>query len=186
MAYTRLSRFLSLILRHKPETVQLYLDKQGYASVELLIEHINAYSSFHIDKNILDTIVSTDSKKRYSYNEDKTKIRANQGHSISVDLGLQPQSAPSILYHGTGAKYLESILHEGLRPKQRTHVHLSANIETAITVGQRHGSPRILRVDTEQMQKDGYSFYLSENHVWLTDHVPPQYLTLLPMSDHHE
>lgn len=179
MTYTNLSRFISLILRHKPETVHLKLDHQGYVDVHQLIANINAYSEFSIDKDILDIIVKTDNKQRYSYNADQTKIRANQGHSIPVDLGLQPQAAPQILYHGTGVKYVAQILKEGLKPKQRTHVHLSSDIKTPITVGQRHGTPCIFQIDTAQMQKDRYQFYLSANQVWLTDNVPPQYLTLL-------
>lgn len=171
-----LSKFISLILRHKPETVGLTLDSQGYADVKELIEGIKKHSDFYIDEYILKFIVSTDDKKRYSYSEDGTKIRANQGHSFKVDLGLKKQEPPKVLYHGTGEKYLESILRQGLKSKSRNHVHLSKDIETAVKVGKRHGKPVVLKVDAGRMYAEGYEFYLSENGVWLTEAVPVEYI----------
>lgn len=173
-----LSKFISLILRHKPETVGLTLDSQGYADVKELIESIKKHSDFYIDEYILKFIVSTDDKKRYSYSENGTKIRANQGHSFKVDLGLKNQEPPKVLYHGTGEKYLESILRQGLKSKSRNHVHLSKDIETAVKVGKRHGKPVVLKVDAGRMYTDGYEFYLSENGVWLTEDVPVEYISI--------
>ena len=116
-------------------------------------------------------------EKRYSFNENKSKIRANQGHSINVDVELKPKEPPKILYHGTATRFSDSIKKQGLIPKGRLHVHLSRDVETAITVGKRHGKPIIFQVDCEAMLSDGYTFYLSENNVWLTDNVPCRYLT---------
>lgn len=174
-----LSRFISLILRHKPETVGLSLDEHGYVGVNELIEAINKKSDFSIDLHTLQFIVKTDNKKRYSFSDDGIKIRANQGHSIKVDLGLVEKVPPIILYHGTAEKYLESILKQGLISKSRTHVHLSCDKETAIKVGSRHGKPVVLMVESGLMQHDGYKFYLSENGVWLTNNVPERYIRII-------
>ncbi len=176
---TSLSRFISLILRHKPDTVGLSLDRQGYVSIDALIEAINSKSNFFIDVSMLDFIVRTDNKKRYSYSSDGTMIRANQGHSVNVDLGLKECTPPRVLYHGTGKKYLESILREGLKSKSRIHVHLSSDKDTAVDVGKRHGKPVVLKVEAGLMYSKGYKFYLSENGVWLCDSVPVEYISVL-------
>lgn len=176
---TSLSRFISLILRHKPDTVGLSLDEHGYVGVDALIEAINSRSSFFIDKSMLDFIVRTDNKKRYSYSSDGTMIRANQGHSVKVYLGLKECTPPRVLYHGTGEKYLESILREGLKSKSRIHVHLSSDKDTAVDVGKRHGKPVVLKVEADLMYSKGYKFYLSENCVWLCDSVPVEYISVL-------
>ena len=145
---SKISKYISLILRHKPEEIGLKLDEHGYLSVLDLIDGINkSYEGFSMDD--LERIVKEDSKGRYSFNEDKSKIRANQGHSIKVDLGLEPIKPPKVLYHGTGRKYLESILKNGLIKKERNYVHLSKDIETASVVGKRHGDLVILEVDSE-------------------------------------
>ena len=125
---------------------------------------------------MLEEIVATDDKGRYSFNEDKTLIRANQGHSVQVDVGLKKISPPSVLYHGTGEKYISSIEEIGLIPKTRLYVHLSSDYDTAVKVGSRHGSPVVYTVDTESMLKDGYTFYVSENGVFLVDAVPSKYI----------
>ena len=170
----RLSKFISMILRHRPEVIGITLDEHGWANVDELVEGINQTEAF--SEATLEKIVKTDEKQRYSFSQDKTLIRANQGHSIPVDVELEKKEPPEILYHGTGIKSVESIKEKGLLPMERLYVHLSADIETATKVGKRHGSPYIFRVDTAQMSKDGYDFFQSVNGVWLTKEVPVQYL----------
>ena len=169
------SKYISLILRHKPEVIGITLDEHGWANVNELIEGISKTQP--IDMQLLEKIVSEDEKQRYSFNEDKTLIRANQGHSIPVDVELQKTEPPDILWHGTGMKYADSINSEGLIPKSRLYVHLSKDTDTAVKVGKRHGKPVIYQVDAKRMQEDGYVFFLSVNGVWLTKNVPPEYLT---------
>lgn len=168
------SKFISLILRHKPETIGITLDEHGWANVDELIEGISRTQPF--DRQILDEIVATDEKQRYSYNEDKTLIRANQGHSIPVDVELEQKEPPEILYHGTGEKYVSSIEKEGLIPKSRLYVHLSKDEDTAKKVGSRHGKPVIYTVRSGQMHRDGIPFFLSANGIWLVKEVPVTYL----------
>lgn len=172
--FTDTSKFLSLILRHKPETIGITLDEHGWAEVEALIEGIQKNRPF--DMEMLEEIVRTDNKQRYSFNEDKTLIRANQGHSIPVDVELQEVTPPEFLWHGTGQKYAESIDCTGLVPKSRLYVHLSGDCGTAMKVGKRHGKPVLYRVHSGRMAEDGYVFYRSVNGVWLTKHVPVKYL----------
>ncbi len=174
MSLTQASKFITLILRHKPETIGITLDEHGWANVDELIKGIADRQPF--DMAMLEEIVATDEKQRYSFNEDKTLIRVNQGHSIPVDVELEEKEPPAILYHGTGIKYKVSIEDKGLIPKSRLFVHLSADRETALKVGSRHGSPIIYRINAAQMHKDGYKFYLSKNAVWLTESVPAKYL----------
>ncbi len=171
-----LSKFISKILRHEPEIINIKLDDYGYADVESLIEGINKNGKNKIDFKILKYIVENDNKQRYSFSNDFTKIRANQGHSIEVDLGFEEIKPPDILYHGTGQKFLDSILKHGIKPQSRIYVHLSKDTDTAKIVGSRHGKPVILRIDTKKMYEDGYKFYLSENNVWLTKYVPTKYI----------
>ena len=173
------SKFISLILRHKPEAIGISLDEHGWADVQELIAGINAFGNHRLDIDLLEEIVRTDEKQRYSFNEDHTLIRANQGHSIPVDVELEEMIPPAILYHGTGEKYVASIDREGLIPKSRLYVHLSSDEETAKKVGSRHGKPVIYTVDCAAMVADGYQFFLSANHVWLTKAVPAGYLTKL-------
>lgn len=170
------SVFISLILRHRPETIGISLDEHGWAKVNELIEGINKTKDYKIDFNTLQEIVRTDNKQRYSFNEDKTKIRANQGHSINVDVELKEAEPPELLFHGTGEQFVPSIRREGLKPKSRLYVHLSKDRETAEKVGARHGKPHVFFVCSGRMYKAGYKFYLSENGVWLTKAVPPEYL----------
>lgn len=167
------SKFLSLVLRHKPEQIGLVLDSNGWANVDEILQKMQ------IDFETLQIIVDTNDKKRFAFNEDKSKIRANQGHSLqSVDLQFEKQEPPEYLFHGTAIRFLDSIRAEGLTKQSRQHVHLSINIETALKVGQRHGKPVVLKIFSKKMFDDGYEFYLSENNVWLTDHVPTKYLTM--------
>lgn len=174
MDLTDLSRYMSLILRHKPEVIGISLDEHGWANVEELIAGIAKNNEFNME--ILEEIVRTDSKMRYSFNEDKTLIRANQGHSIPVDVELEEKEPPEWLWHGTGEKYSASIDMQGLIPKSRLYVHLSKDRETAVNVGTRHGKPVLYRVQSGLMHAGGYKFYLSANGVWLTKEVPVQYL----------
>ena len=171
----KLSVFISLVLRHNPDAAGITLDEHGWADVEDLLAGINA-TGRRIDRVALEEIVRTDNKQRYSFNEDKTLIRANQGHSIPADVELKEQEPPEFLYHGTADRFLESIMSQGLKPMSRLYVHLSRDAETAYKVGQRHGKPVILKVHTGQMSRDGFQFYLSENGVWLTGKVDAKYL----------
>jgi len=170
-----LSKFLSYTLRHHPEHIGIVLNKSGWAVVNELIDRLNA-NGHTIDMALLENIVGSNSKKRFAFNDDKTLIRASQGHSIEIDPGIEACEPPALLYHGTAEKNRESIFTEGLQKRNRLHVHLSANTQTAKEVGRRHGTPLVLQVDSGQMRRDGYVFYLSENKVWLTDEVPPVYL----------
>ena len=170
------SKFIALILRHKPETVGIALDEHGWAKVDELIVGINATGNHNLTKELLEEIVRTDEKRRYAFNEDHTLIRANQGHSVSVDVELKEMGPPPVLYHGTGEKYANSIDRQGLIPKTRLYVHLSADTETARKVGSRHGKQVIYRVDCQRMAADGFVFFRSVNGVWLTREVPPKYL----------
>lgn len=174
MSIQETSKFISLILRHKPETIGITLDEHGWANVDELIEGIS--KTHEINREILEEIVRTDNKQRYSFNEDKTLIRANQGHSIPVDVELEEVEPPKYLYHGTGEKYRESIDAEGLKSKSRLYVHLSEDIETATKVGSRHGKPVVYRVFAGWMHKNGFRFYRSVNGVWLTKDVPTKYI----------
>ena len=171
---TTISKYISLILRHKPEEIGITLDEHGWANVSELIEGISKSHEFNMD--MLEDIVATDNKKRYSFNEDHTLIRANQGHSIPVDVELEKVLPPEILYHGTGEKYVPSIDQQGLIPKSRLYVHLSEDKETAVKVGQRHGKPVVFSVKSGEMSRDGISFYRSANGVWLTKAVSTKYL----------
>ncbi len=174
MSLKNTSKYLSLILRHKPETIGITLDEHGWAKVDDLIAGIAKTHSCNM--KILEEIVDTDEKQRYSFNEDKTLIRANQGHSIAVDVELEEAAPPKELWHGTGEKYTASIEAQGLIPKSRLYVHLSKDRETAVKVGRRHGKPVLYRIKSGEMRADGYSFFLSKNGVWLTKEVPVRYL----------
>lgn len=180
MSLTKISRFLSLILRHKPEVINIQLDEHGWANVKDLIEGVSENYDFNM--SMLEEIVRTDEKQRYSFNEDKTLIRANQGHSVPVDVELEEAIPPEFLWHGTAKKYVDSINATGLIPKSRLYVHLSKDIETAITVGQRHGKVVIYQIASKQMYDNGYKFYLSKNGVWLTKNVPDIYLKQVPLN----
>lgn len=175
----RLSKFISMILRHKPEAIGITLDEHGWADVDELIKGINETGEeIEFSKATLEKIVKTDKKQRYSFSQDKTLIRANQGHSIPVDVELEKKEPPKVLYHGTGSRFVKSIQEQGLLPMERLYVHLSTDVETATNVVKRHGTPVIFKVNAEQMQKDGYDFFQSVNGVWLTKEVPTKYLEL--------
>ncbi|NFO98296.1 RNA 2'-phosphotransferase [Clostridium botulinum] len=172
------SKFMSLILRHKPQEANLILDEYGYANISDLIKGMRD-KGYKITIEDVERIVREDNKKRYSFNSDNTKIRANQGHSIRVNLELQSIQPPSVLYHGTSIRFRDNILKEGVKKQSRQYVHLSSDIDTAINVGKRHGSPIIFLINSKEMFEDGYKFYLSENKVWLTDYVPIKYIKII-------
>ena len=173
MNIQKLSKYLSYLLRHHPEDANLNMDKNGWVAVNELLS--NTKGKFTME--LLEEIVNTDNKSRYAFNEDKTKIRANQGHSIDgIDLELEEMIPPEILYHGTATRFLNSIMKEGIKSQTRNHVHLSKDLETAITVGLRHGDAVILKIDTKKMNEDGHKFYLSKNGVWLTNYIDTKYI----------
>lgn len=173
--HKEISKFLSLVLRHNPDKIKLKLDAQGWADVSELIEKSNKHK-FRFNKEILNEVVENNDKKRFSFNEDHTKIRANQGHSVKVDLDYKAIQPPEFLYHGTVAKFLPTIKEKGLLKMSRHHIHLSSDIETAEKVGSRKGKPIILIIRSGEMFLNGISFFKSENGVWLTDYVPSEYI----------
>jgi putative RNA 2'-phosphotransferase len=170
------SKFLSYVLRHAPESIGLALDEQGWVALDLLIERANA-SGRKLDRASVLKVVAENDKKRFTVSDDGKRIRAAQGHSVRVDLNLVPTAPPEVLYHGTADRFLESILRDGLKPQSRQQVHLSNDVNTASVVGRRHGRPVVLKVEAGAMHRDGKSFYRADNGVWLTDDVPPRYLS---------
>ncbi len=173
----RISKFLSLVLRHKPQTIQLNLNEQGWADVDELLTKMTKHRK-NITFDQLQYVVENNDKQRFTFNDDQTKIRANQGHSNDIQLNLEAQTPPKTLYHGTATRFLESIFEKGLIKGKRQHVHLSSDIETATKVGNRHGKIAMLTVQSGKMHEAGFEFYLSKNGVWLTDHIPPEYFEL--------
>lgn len=174
----RLSRYLSLILRHHPDAAGITLDAHGWADVQQLISGVRQSRPF--DLATLEKIVRTDNKQRYSFNEDHTLIRANQGHSVKVDVELEFAEPPTSLWHGTAERFTGSIESSGLVPKGRLYVHLSGDPDTAVKVGARHGKPAVYRVLSQEMSQQGFAFYRSVNGVWLIRHVPAEFLERLP------
>jgi putative RNA 2'-phosphotransferase len=172
---TRISKFLSLVLRHQPDAIHIQLDEQGWTDVDVLIRQLN-HHNFRISFEELKYVVASNSKKRFAFNEDCTKIRANQGHSVDVELGYEAQEPPEVLYHGTAGRFLESIMKTGLQKQARHHVHLTADPQTTVSVGQRYGKAVVLRIRALEMFKKGHAFYLADNNVWLTGHVPAEYI----------
>ncbi len=170
-----ISKYLSYILRHDPDDAGITLDKNGWTNTNILIQQLKLRFP-EVDKTLLEYIVATNNKQRFIFNDDKSLIRANQGHSIDVELNLIEQEPPTVLFHGTTIDSVRSIMEEGLKKQSRHHVHLSENVTTALQVGSRHGRVAILKIHSGKMYADGYTFYISANHVWLTDHVPPAYI----------
>jgi putative RNA 2'-phosphotransferase len=173
----QLSKFLSYVLRHEPEAIGLTLGDQGWVDIEDLVEKGNAAGT-RFSRDDLLQVVATNDKKRFSISSDGLRIRAAQGHSVAVELGLSPRQPPAVLYHGTATRFVESIVAEGLKPLTRQQVHLSFDEETARRVGQRHGKPIVLKIDAGRMHAAGFNFYVADNGVWLTDRVPPEFLSL--------
>ncbi len=174
----KVSKYLSLHLRHQPERLGLQLAAGGWVPVDALLEAC-ARHRFPVSREELEEVVARSDKKRFAFDETGTRIRANQGHSVEVDLQLEPVTPPATLYHGTPERSVASILETGLHKMARHHVHLSGDVPTATAVGARRGQPVILAVDAAALHRAGFTFYRSANGVWLTDHVPPQYLRRL-------
>jgi len=171
-----LSKFLSLILRHRPEVINITLDENGWADVDALMKGMNRTRHVPITIDNIKEVVATNDKQRFAFNDDCSKIRANQGHSVSVDVELEEVQPPAVLYHGTSAKSMQGIMANGIQSKNRLYVHLSDDTETAGNVGKRHGNPIILCIDSDKMYKEGFKFYVSANGVWLTKVVPAVYI----------
>jgi len=172
----KLSKFLSLILRHQPELIDVNLDDHGWLDISVLISN-SKIKGVNLDLETIKEIVVTNSKKRFSLNEDCTKIRANQGHSINVDVQLKKHIPPEFLYHGTAQKFKALIIEKGIQKMSRQHVHLSIDVQTAKNIGQRHGKPVVLKILAKKMYQEGFEFFISENKVWLTEHVPTRFIT---------
>ena len=171
----KISKFLSKVLRHEPEMIGLTLDAQGWTDIDELLLKAAGHRQ-RISRDLLDRIVSENEKQRFAISPDGLRIRANQGHSVSVDLALESQQPPELLYHGTPTPFVDSIRKQGLIKGKRHHVHLSPDTDTAKKVGERRGKAVILTVQANAMFQAGFEFYCSENGVWLTDHVPPQFI----------
>lgn len=172
----KLGKFLSLVLRHNPDAAGISLDEHGWADVQELLAGVRR-SGRQINMEMLERIVGENNKQRYSFNTDHTKIRANQGHSLQVDVELTAVQPPRYLYHGTAARFLPAIQQEGIKKMSRQYVHLSGDFQTALVVGRRHGSPVVITINAEAMAHDGVAFYLSENGVWLCEYVAPVYFS---------
>lgn len=173
------SKFLSLVLRHKPSTIHAKLDSEGWISVDELIAKSNESGKLQVPmtRELVLQVVAENEKRRFALSEDGQRIRANQGHSLeSVSLDLKPKTPPEVLFHGTVAKFLDSIRAQGLQKQARNHVHMSAELVTAQQVGGRRGKPVILEIMSREMFTAGYEFFLSENEVWLTDSVPAKFI----------
>ncbi len=177
-ASARRSKWLSRHLRHRPDRIGLDLEPGGWVAVEDLLA-AGAAHGMPMSRTELDEVVASSEKQRFAFSPDGSRIRANQGHSVAVDLGLEAMPPPAVLFHGTGESSVESILAHGLDRRGRHHVHLSADEATAVRVGSRHGRPVVLRVDAEAMSAEGCEFLVSDNGVWLCESVPPAYLTVV-------
>lgn len=171
----KISKFLSYVLRHQPQSIGIELDAQGWVGVDELLAKANAHGQ-RFDETLLKEVVASNDKQRFVLDETQRRIRANQGHSVNIDLALAPIEPPEFLYHGTATRFVESIRQQGLLPRQRQHVHLSAEVATAHNVGERHGKPVILRVRALALAQSGQAFYRSENGVWLTEQVPVAFI----------
>lgn len=169
------SKFLSRILRHQPESIGLTLDEQGWAKVEDLL-HCASQQGLDLSRSLLEEVVHSSDKQRFAFSLDGQWIRANQGHSIAIDLNLPPLEPPETLYHGTAVQFLDSIRSQGVQSGKRQYVHLSPLESTALQVGQRHGKAIVLSIRAQEMYTQGYRFFCAENGVWLTAAVPPQFI----------
>ncbi|WP_444930741.1 RNA 2'-phosphotransferase [Microbulbifer sp. SSSA002] len=169
----KISKYFSYLLRHKPQAIGLELDENGWTSIEELIKKT---TDFTLNRDLVEVIVETNDKKRFSISEDGLFIRANQGHSIEIDLDLQPQEPPTVLVHGTAGKFLNAIREEGLKRMKRHHVHLTESQAVAQNVGSRYGQPILLSIATQKMYTDGFKFFKSANNVWLVESVPAKYI----------
>jgi putative RNA 2'-phosphotransferase len=169
------SKFLSFVLRHRPDAIGITLDAQGWVAIDELLVQCGKHEH-PLTRDELNEVVEKNSKRRLAVSDDGRRIRASQGHSVDVDLGYTPATPPEFLFHGTVDRNLDSIRQQGLQRMKRHHVHLSPDIATASSVGQRRGQPIVLRIRAAQMAHAGHVFFLSANGVWLTDEVPPSYI----------
>lgn len=174
----RISKSLSYVLRHRPDSIGIELEPGGWIAVDTLLVAMRE-SGHRLSVDLLQQVVAENDKQRFELSEDGSQIRARQGHSVEVDLQYEPAIPPSVLYHGTATRFLDSILAQGLLKGRRQHVHLSTNQQTMIQVALRHGKPVLLAIESGQMHAAGHAFFVTGNHVWLTDHVPPQYLAVV-------
>lgn len=172
-----ISKSLSYVLRHRPDSVGLELETGGWVSIELLLNAFHK-SGKTLSAEILQQVVAHNDKQRFEFSDDGLRIRARQGHSVEVELGYEPAIPPSVLYHGTATRNLDSIFAQGLLKGRRHHVHLSTNKETMIQVAMRHGKPALLVVQSQQMHAAGYEFFITGNNVWLTEHVPAKFISV--------
>ncbi|MFK3650647.1 RNA 2'-phosphotransferase [Lysobacter enzymogenes] len=173
--HKKLSKFLSLILRHEPQAIGLTLDAEGWAEVDDFIAKAGAHGKLY-SRTLIETIVRDNDKQRFKLSDDGRRIRANQGHSIDIDLALAPLEPPATLYHGTATRFAGSIRKTGLEKRSRQHVHLSLDRDTAVKVGSRHGTPLVLHVRAGEMHARGLVFHRADNGVWLTDAVAPEFI----------
>ena len=171
----RTSKFLSLVLRHQPQTIGIELDEAGWVDVETLLTALGKHGK-PISRDALEQVVRNNDKQRFAFSPDGNQIRANQGHSVEVELEYEPSTPPKFLLHGTPAKFVAAIRAGGLKKMNRHHVHLHASDEVATAVASRRGAPVLLRVRSEEMHRDGHEFFVSRNDVWLVDHVPANYI----------
>ncbi|MEQ8856278.1 RNA 2'-phosphotransferase [Gimesia sp.] len=171
----RKSKFLSLILRHQPETVGIQLDESGWVDVETLLSAIDEHGK-RMSRETLEHVVHSNDKQRFSFSDDGTRIRANQGHSVKIELGYEAATPPEFLIHGTPQQFVAVIAREGLKKMKRHHVHLHGDENTALAVGQRRGKPVLLKIRSGEMSQVGFEFFVTPNQVWLTDRVPPEYI----------
>lgn len=172
----QLSKLLSFVLRHDPGSIGLELDSAGWAPVERLLGRLAATQGRKFSREEIECLVGSSDKKRFTLSADGTKIRAAQGHSVQVDLQLLPTPPPPELFHGTAERFLDAILEDGLKPQSRQQVHLSTDAQSAIKVGQRHGKPIVLLIAAQKMAAKGFPFYRADNGIWLSDHIPPEFI----------
>jgi len=171
-----ISKMLSLVLRHAPERIGITLDQNGWTEIKKLISKAKKAGYKLSLEELLET-VKTNDKQRFTISENGQKIRAAQGHSVDIDLALQPIKLPEILFHGTASANLNSIFEQGIYSAKRQYVHLSSNEKTALTVGSRHGKAIVLKINTRQMFKEGFKFFKADNGVWLTNHILSKYIS---------
>ena len=172
----QISKSLSYVLRHRPDSIGVDLEANGWIAVDTLLAAFQTHGQ-DIPHDVLDRVVAENDKQRFEFNDDRSCIRARQGHSVEVDLGYEQAIPPDTLYHGAAIHNLDSIFKSGLLKGKRHHVHLSTNQETMLRVGMRHGKPVLLSIKSQKMYIDGHQFFLTGNDVWLTDHVPPEYIS---------
>lgn len=173
----RISKFLSLVLRHQPQTIGIELDSSGWVDVAVLLTAMNEHPAGKpLSAEVLDEVVTSNDKQRFEFSPDRKRIRARQGHSVDVDLGYQPATPPETLLHGTPDRFVSSIRASGLKKMKRHHVHMHVDTETSLSVGARRGKPVLLKIRAGEMHQSGHKFFVTENNVWLTDHVPPEFI----------